>query len=135
MHLNEEANQIQAIDQDPRITLIGRFLRKFSLDEMPQFYNVLIGNMTVVGPRPHMINHTELYSGLIDNYMARHFIRPGITGLSQVVGYRGEVKNPQMLRNRVRIDLFYLKKWSFVLDVKLILQTIKLVLLGDRNAF
>jgi lipopolysaccharide/colanic/teichoic acid biosynthesis glycosyltransferase len=135
MYINDEADNLQASLNDTRVTLVGKFLRKFSLDELPQFYSVLIGNMSVVGPRPHMLNHTELYSKLIDNYMARHFIRPGITGLSQVEGYRGLIHNHQVLKNRIKFDLIYLKRWSFLLDMKIILKTVKLVLLGDSNAF
>jgi len=135
MRTNREAHSRQASEGDPRITFIGRFLRKFSLDEIPQFFNVLLGNMSIVGPRPHMIRHTEQYSMVIDKYMLRHFVKPGITGLSQVAGYRGEIRNEAMLRNRVKLDVFYMEKWNFMLDLRIILRTVKLMLFGDRNAY
>jgi putative colanic acid biosynthesis UDP-glucose lipid carrier transferase len=135
MYLNEDAHTRQASFNDPRITWIGSFLRKFSLDEIPQFFNVFIGNMSLVGPRPHMIRHTEQYSRVIDKYMLRHFVKPGITGLSQVQGYRGEIRDEHALRNRVRLDVLYLERWHFMLDMRIILKTIKLMLFGDRNAY
>jgi lipopolysaccharide/colanic/teichoic acid biosynthesis glycosyltransferase len=118
-----------------RVTWVGRFLRKFSLDEMPQFFNVFLGHMSVIGPRPHMLVHTEAFSRQVDNFMLRHRIRPGITGLSQVRGYRGEIKCPKTLRTRVRLDLLYLRKWSFLLDLEIVVKTARLVIFGDRNAF
>ena len=135
MHVNDKAHSEQASSDDSRITFVGKFLRKFSLDEIPQFFNVLLGHMSVVGPRPHMLYHTESYTLLNDEYSYRHFIKPGITGLSQVEGYRGEISNIQLLHNRVRLDLIYLLKWNFLLDIKIIFKTIKLVLLGDKNAY
>jgi putative colanic acid biosynthesis UDP-glucose lipid carrier transferase len=135
MYVNNEAHTKQASANDPRITPIGKFLRKFSLDEIPQFYNVLKGNMSVVGPRPHMLSHSETYSKTIARYMQRHYVRPGITGLSQVEGYRGEIKNERMIRNRVRLDLFYIEKWKFALDMYIIAKTIKLMLFGDKHAY
>ena len=135
MYLNNDAHLKQATINDPRITPVGKFLRKFSLDEMPQFINVLMGSMSIVGPRPHMISHTEEYSKVIDNYMARHFAKPGITGLSQIQGYRGETKCPKMMKNRVRLDIFYLKKWNFTFDLFIMAKTIRLILFGDKNAF
>lgn len=130
MYPNTLANQQQAIENDSRITWIGKFLRKFSLDELPQFINVLIGQMSIIGPRPHMLKHTEAYSEIIDDYMHRLHVKPGITGLSQVMGYRGEIKNNLMIANRVRLDIFYIKKWSICLDIKIALKTVKLILLG-----
>ncbi len=135
MYVNNEAHVEQVIVNDPRITSFGKFLRKFSLDEIPQFFNVFIGNMSIVGPRPHMISHSEKYSKIVDRYMVRHFVKPGITGLSQVKGYRGEIQNERMIRNRVRLDIFYLEKWRFALDAAIILKTTKLMLFGDKNAY
>lgn len=130
MYPNELANQQQAIENDNRITWIGKFLRQFSLDELPQFINVLIGQMSIIGPRPHMLKHTETYSEIVEDYMNRLHVKPGITGLSQVMGYRGEIKNRAMIANRVRLDIFYIKKWSICLDIQIALKTIKLILLG-----
>jgi lipopolysaccharide/colanic/teichoic acid biosynthesis glycosyltransferase len=135
MVTNTDAHSRQATEGDPRVTPVGKFLRKLSLDEMPQFFNVLMGQMSVVGPRPHMISHTEHYAQLIDSYMIRHVVRPGITGLSQVQGYRGETKCPHSMRNRVRLDLFYLRKWTFMIDIRIVIKTAKLILFGDKNAY
>ena len=134
MYINEEADSKQASPDDPRITTAGRFMRKFSLDETPQFFNVLRGYMSVVGPRPHMLSHTEAYSKQVDNYMVRHFVKPGITGLAQVKGYRGEISNSLMLHNRIRLDIFYIRQWNFMMDLRIIFKTFKLVLFGDKNA-
>ena len=131
MHLNNLANQQQAVENDVRITWMGKFLRNFSLDELPQFINVLIGQMSIIGPRPHMLKHTETYSGIVEDYMNRLHVKPGITGLSQVMGYRGEIKNKMMIANRVRLDIFYIKKWSVGLDIKIVFKTIRLIVLGD----
>ena len=133
MKLNKEADQLQASTNDPRITPIGRFLRKTSLDELPQFFNVLIGDMTVVGPRPHMLKHTDDYSVAIDKFMVRHFVKPGITGWAQVRGYRGETQNPDKMVKRISHDLWYMENWSFLLDIKIILLTIRSVFKGDKN--
>ncbi len=135
MKMNEDAHTIQTTQNDPRITLFGKFLRKFSLDELPQFFNVLVGDMSIIGPRPHMLKHTIEYSKQIENFHLRQQIRPGITGLSQVEGYRGEVKDAYMLRSRVRLDLLYIKKWNALLDLWIIFKTAKLVILGDKNAY
>jgi putative colanic acid biosynthesis UDP-glucose lipid carrier transferase len=135
MYLNEDANTVQASENDPRITPAGRILRKFSLDELPQFFNVLKGDMSLTGPRPHMIHHTNAYSEQVNIFLVRHLIKPGITGLSQIQGYRGEIRTNQMLRNRVRLDIFYLEKWSLGLDFLIIIKTIKLILFGDKNAY
>ena len=134
MHLNDEAHTKQAISGDSRITGIGRLLRKSNLDELPQFFNVLIGNMSVVGPRPHMLKHTEEYSQMVEKFMLRHFIKPGITGLSQAVGLRGETQNSAMMKRRVKTDLFYIENWSFLLDIRIILITILNVFRGNKNA-
>lgn len=133
MYTNTLANKQQAVDNDPRVTPAGKFIRHYSLDELPQFFNVLAGHMSVVGPRPHMLFHTESYSQQVDTYMSRLNVKPGITGLSQVMGYRGEIKNRAMIANRVRLDLFYIKKWSPCLDLALILKTGRLLVFGDNS--
>lgn len=135
MHINSTANTQQAVRSDSRITGIGRFIRKFSLDELPQFYNVLIGDMSVIGPRPHMLKHTEEYSKEVSTYLQRHAIKPGITGLSQVLGYRGEIASHRVLKNRVRVDIFYLRKWTMLLDMAIVFRTVKLLIVGDKNAY
>lgn len=135
MRLNEIANEKQAEKYDPRITWIGQFLRRSNLDEIPQFFNVLRGDMSVVGPRPHMLKHTELYSSIIDKYMVRHLIKPGITGWAQVNGYRGETKTMDQMEARVRYDVWYLENWSFLLDLKIVLVTIVNMFKGEKNAY
>jgi len=124
MRQNVEADKRQATQNDPRITKVEAFLRRTSLDELPQFYNVLIGNMSVVGPRPHMLKHTEEYKRIIGDFMERHAIKPGITGLAQVKGYRGEIQNISLLKNRVRFDRFYVYNWTIFFDFKIVLRTI-----------
>ena len=124
MRTNEDADKIQATHNDDRITGIGNFIRKTSLDEFPQFFNVFRGEMSIVGPRPHMLKHTEEYSQLIGNFMNRHAIKPGITGLAQIKGYRGEIDNSHLLNNRVRLDRFYVNNWSLYLDLKIVFFTI-----------
>jgi len=135
MKMNENANDKQAEKDDPRTTKIGQFLRRSNLDEIPQFYNVLIGDMSVVGPRPHMLMHTELYSSFIGEYMVRHLIKPGITGWAQINGYRGETKTTEQMESRVRCDVWYLENWSFFLDLKIILITILKMFKGEKNAY
>lgn len=135
MNLNQESDKLQATENDARITKFGKFLRKSSLDELPQFYNVLIGEMSVVGPRPHMLKHTKDYSAIIDSFMIRHFLKPGITGWAQVNGYRGKTENPIQMRKRVACDIWYLENWSVMLDVKIIFLTIIQIFKGDKNAF
>ena len=135
MKVNPDANLKQATRDDPRITRAGKFLRKYNLDELPQFINVLLGNMSVVGPRPHMLKHTEEYSQIIDKYMIRHFIKPGITGLSQISGFRGETTSPLMMKRRIKVDIFYIENWSFLLDIKIIIKTLYTSIVGDKNAF
>ncbi len=124
MKLNEKSDEVQAIEGDSRITRIGKFLRKSSIDELPQFFNVLKGEMSVVGPRPHMLKHTEEYRKAVGKFMLRHAIKPGITGLAQAKGYRGEIRNLQLLEGRVKYDRFYVENWSLSLDVKIIFMTI-----------
>jgi putative colanic acid biosynthesis UDP-glucose lipid carrier transferase len=135
MKLNAVSDQISAIKNDDRITKIGYILRKTSLDELPQFFNVLIGDMSIVGPRPHMNIQTKKYINDIDNYLTRNSVKPGITGLAQVSGYRGEVKKTSDIVNRVRLDIFYIENWSFLLDLKIIVLTFFHMLRGQKNAY
>ena len=135
MAMNEEADKEQAKKGDRRITRIGKFIRSTSIDELPQFYNVFYGHMSVVGPRPHMVAHTEKYANNIDKYMVRHFVKPGITGLAQVKGYRGEIETEADIVNRVKYDIFYIENWTLVLDLKIIVQTITNALKGEEKAY
>ncbi len=135
MLLNNDADKKQATRHDHRITKTGAFLRKTSLDELPQFFNVLIGNMSIVGPRPHMISHTDEYSQLTDKFKVRHSLKPGITGWAQICGLRGEVVNNEAMLRRVDADVWYLKNWSFLLDIKIIFLTFWITLKGDKNAY
>ena len=135
MRVNTDADKKQAVKGDERITKIGAFIRRTSLDEFPQFFNVLIGNMSVVGPRPHMLSHTEEYSQLIDKFMVRHFLKPGITGWAQTNGLRGETKTTDHILQRVEADVWYLENWSFLLDLKIIFLTFWNVVKGDDGAF
>jgi putative colanic acid biosynthesis UDP-glucose lipid carrier transferase len=135
MLMNKEAHDRQAVENDPRITKLGRFLRHSNLDEIPQFYNVFRGDMSVVGPRPHMLKHTQLYSSIIDKYMVRHLIKPGITGWAQVNGYRGETKTLEQMEGRVRLDVWYLENWTFLLDLKIVFITIINMFKGEKNAY
>ena len=123
MKLNPEADEKQATRDDPRITKVGDFLRRTNLDEMPQFINVLKGSMSLVGPRPHMLSHTKLYSAVIDKYMVRHSIKPGITGWAQITGFRGEINEISQMEERVKRDVWYIENWSFFFDLKIILLT------------
>ncbi len=135
MYINNESDKIQVNKEDYRITNIGKFIRKTSLDEFPQFFNVLIGDMSVVGPRPHMLNHTEEYSKKIDKYMVRHFVKPGITGLAQARGYRGEIQNNKDMEDRIKLDIFYIENWSFFLDLKIIIQTMLNFFRNEEKAY
>ncbi len=135
MAVNELSDERQAGKNDMRVTRIGRFIRKTSIDELPQFYNVLFGNMSVVGPRPHMLKHTDEYASRVDKYMLRHFVKPGITGLAQVRGYRGEIEHETDIQNRIKFDIFYLENWSFFLDIKIIIQTIINAFKGEEKAY
>jgi putative colanic acid biosynthesis UDP-glucose lipid carrier transferase len=134
MTINDESDSIQAKYGDQRITKVGAFLRRTSLDELPQFFNVLWGNMSIVGPRPHMLKHTEQYSEIIDHYMRRHFIKPGISGLAQIKGYRGETADPALMERRIKMDIFYMENWSFLLDLKIVLLTVVNIFKGEKNA-
>jgi putative colanic acid biosynthesis UDP-glucose lipid carrier transferase len=135
MKLNAESDKLQATKDDPRKTKLGDFLRKTSLDELPQFFNVLIGNMSVVGPRPHMVSHTEEYSALIEKYMIRHAVKPGITGWAQVNGYRGGTKYLWQMEKRVEHDVWYIRNWNIFLDIKIIFMTAFNGLREDKNAY
>ncbi|WP_256003370.1 undecaprenyl-phosphate glucose phosphotransferase [Pedobacter deserti] len=135
MKVNKESDRKQATKDDDRITPIGRFLRKTSLDELPQFFNVFYGSMSVVGPRPHMLSHTEAYKAIIGQFMVRHFTKPGITGWAQVNGYRGETKEDEAMRKRVEFDIWYLENWTGMLDVKIVFMTVINMLKGEDNAY
>ena len=132
---NTIADLVQVTRDDDRVTKFGQLLRKTSLDEMPQFYNVLLGDMSVVGPRPHMLSHTDMYAKKIDKFMVRHFVKPGITGLAQVSGYRGEVESDEDIIGRVQHDIFYIENWSFFLDLKIIFQTFLNTIRGEEKAY
>jgi putative colanic acid biosynthesis UDP-glucose lipid carrier transferase len=133
--VNADANIRQVTRGDSRITPLGKFLRKTNLDELPQFLNVLAGSMSVVGPRPHMLRHTEMYSKVLGQYMIRHFVKPGVTGWAQVNGFRGEIKREDQLRKRIEHDIWYLEHWSSWLDIRIVLLTLYVTLKGDKNAF
>lgn len=135
MKVNASADTLQATEHDPRKTRWGNIMRKTNIDELPQFINVLVGDMSVVGPRPHMVMHTEEYSQLIDKYMLRHWVKPGITGLSQVMGYRGETKELWQMKGRVRNDIWYIEHWSFKLDLCIICKTVTNAVHGDCKAY
>ena len=135
MRMNKEADTKQATKNDPRVTRIGRFLRKSNLDEMPQFLNVLFGQMSVVGPRPHPLRLNDQYRDIIDKYMVRHFVRPGITGWAQVNGFRGETNTPDLMEKRVELDIWYLENWSFTLDLKIVALTVLNMVRKDPNAY
>jgi putative colanic acid biosysnthesis UDP-glucose lipid carrier transferase len=135
MHLNGESDCKQATKGDYRVTRVGKLLRKTSMDELPQFFNVLKGDMSIVGPRPHMIKHTKDYSLLIDSYMVRQFLTPGITGWAQVNGFRGETKETVAMLKRVEADLWYMENWSLMLDLKIIFLTIWVVVWGSDKAY
>ena len=132
---NNDADIQQATKNDKRVTKIGKILRKTSLDELPQFFNVLIGNMSVVGPRPHMIRENERYSKSVDKFMVRHFVKPGITGLAQVKGFRGEIETDEDIINRVKYDIYYLENWSLILDLNIVFLTTINFLTGQKKAY
>ena len=135
MHVNNQADTLQATKDDPRKFPFGEFMRKTNIDEFPQFFNVLKGDMSIVGPRPHMMLHTEMYGKLIDKYMVRHFCRPGITGWAQVTGFRGETKELWQMEERIRRDIWYLENWTFWLDLKIILKTALTIIRPDKQAY
>ena len=135
MTISDESDSKQATKGDARVTKLGAFLRKTSLDEFPQFINVLLGDMSIVGPRPHMLLHTSEYSKLINKYMVRQLVKPGITGIAQVRGYRGETKELEDMEGRVRLDVWYIENWSLSLDINIVLQTIWNIFKGDDKAY
>lgn len=135
MRMNVEADSKQATKNDPRVTAVGRFLRKSNLDEMPQFINVLFGHMSIVGPRPHPLRLNDQYRDIIDKYMVRHFVRPGITGWAQVNGLRGETRTPELMERRVELDVWYLENWSFWLDLRIVVKTVTNMFGKDENAY
>ncbi|AOM77443.1 undecaprenyl-phosphate glucose phosphotransferase [Pedobacter steynii] len=135
MRVNNDSDKKQATKDDDRITPIGKFLRKSSLDELPQFFNVLLGNMSVVGPRPHMLKHTEEYRAIINQFMVRHFLKPGITGWAQVNGFRGETKEDGAMQKRVQHDIWYLENWTAMLEVKIVFMTVINMIKGEDNAY
>jgi putative colanic acid biosynthesis UDP-glucose lipid carrier transferase len=135
MKMNRLCDSKQAQKEDDRITPVGKFIRRTSLDELPQFFNVLLGQMSVVGPRPHMLKHTQDYNEQINNFMVRHFVKPGITGLAQVTGLRGETKEVSDMKRRVNADIDYMRHWSLMKDIKICFLTVLVTLKGDENAF
>lgn len=132
---NKDAHLYQATRGDQRITKVGKFIRKTSIDELPQFFNVLFGDMSVVGPRPHMVSHTNMYAERVDKFMVRHFVKPGITGLAQISGFRGEVESDKDIINRVKYDIFYIENWSLILDIKIVVQTFLNAIKGEDKAY
>ncbi|MCM1005068.1 MAG: undecaprenyl-phosphate glucose phosphotransferase [Prevotella sp.] len=135
MKVNTQADSLQATENDPRKTRFGDFLRRSSLDELPQFLNVFLGNMSVVGPRPHMVSQTEDYSRLIDKYMVRHAVKPGISGWAQVNGYRGGTKHLWQMEKRVEYDVWYIHHWNIFLDIKIVFLTVFNAFRGESNAY
>jgi putative colanic acid biosysnthesis UDP-glucose lipid carrier transferase len=125
----------EASRNDPRVTKMGKFMRKTSIDELPQFLNVLLGDMSVVGPRPHLWSQNKAYATKIKKYMVRHYVKPGITGLAQVKGFRGEIETDDDMINRIKLDVFYIENWSIVMDLKIILQTIINIFKGEEKAY
>lgn len=136
MHVNKDADKVQATLNDPRKFKFGNFMRKTNIDELPQFINVWLGDMSMVGPRPHMLLHTEQYSRLIKEYMVRHWVKPGITGWAQVLGFRGETKELKQMEDRVKADIWYVENWNFWLDIKIIWKTIwNTIARREKNAY
>jgi putative colanic acid biosynthesis UDP-glucose lipid carrier transferase len=135
MRVNLEADALQAVENDPRLTNIGGFLRRSNLDELPQFWNVLTGEMSVVGPRPHMLKHTEEYSQRVSKFLVRHLAKPGITGWAQVNGLRGETKELVEMERRVEADIWYVENWSLTLDIRIVIKTIWNMIKGEEKAY
>lgn len=135
MKVNTECDKLQATANDPRKTKFGDFMRKTNIDEFPQFINVWKGEMSLVGPRPHMLKHTDEYSKLINKYMVRHLVKPGITGWAQVTGFRGATKELSQMEGRVKKDIWYIENWSFLLDLRIMYKTVVNVMRGDKNAY
>jgi len=134
MQLNGFTEQ-EASKNDPRVTKMGKFMRKTSMDELPQFFNVLMGDMSVVGPRPHLWSQNKAYASKIKKYMVRHYVKPGITGLAQVKGFRGEIETEEDMINRIKLDVFYIENWSLIMDLKIILQTVINIFKGEDKAY
>lgn len=134
MRVNDKSDSLQATKDDPRKTKFGNFIRKTSLDELPQFINVFKGDMSIVGPRPHMVQQTQEYSELIDKYMLRHTIKPGITGWAQVNGFRGPTDELWKMEKRVELDVWYAENWNFMLDIKIMFLTVFNAIRGEQNA-
>lgn len=130
-HTTEE----EASRNDPRVTKVGKFIRKTSIDELPQFFNVILGDMSIVGPRPHLWSQNKTYGNKIKRYMVRHYVKPGITGLAQVKGYRGEIETDEDMINRIKFDVFYIENWSFFMDIKIIFQTVINIFKGEEKAY
>ena len=135
MHVNKDSDKVQATKDDPRKYPFGNFMRKTNLDEVPQIFNILKGDMSVVGPRPHMLAHTAQYSQLIDKYMVRHFVKPGVTGWAQVMGFRGETKELWEMEERVKRDIWYMEHWSIWLDIRIVWMTMKTFFVHDKKAY
>lgn len=135
MHVNDDADKKQATKEDPRKFKFGDFIRRYNIDELPQFWNVLKGDMSVVGPRPHMLAHTEQYAKVVEKYMYRHYAKPGITGYAQVTGCRGETTEVWQMEERVKKDIYYIENWSFWFDLKLIYRTVLTMFVHDENAY
>ena len=135
MRVNAQSDTLQATENDPRKTRIGEIMRKTSVDELPQFINVLKGDMSIVGPRPHMLKHTEEYSNLINKFMVRHFVKPGITGWAQVTGFRGETKELWQMEGRVQRDIWYIEHWTFLLDLYIMYKTVYNAVRGENEAY
>lgn len=135
MRLNKTANYQQATNNDVRVTKVGAILRKTSIDELPQFFNVLFGNMSIVGPRPHMLSHTDYYRLDIERYMSRLFLKPGITGWAQVNGHRGETAEAKQMKDRIEHDIWYIENWSIKKDIKIVYKTFLNVIHTDVNVY
>lgn len=135
MKVNNDSDKVQATQDDPRVTKWGHFMRHTNIDELPQFINVLMGDMSIVGPRPHMLAHTEYYSEKIGDYMIRHYVKPGITGWAQTHGERGETKTVEDMARRVEKDIWYIENWGFWLDIQIIFKTVMNVFVGDDKAY
>ena len=133
--VDDNGNYLQASKEDERVTTIGKLLRKTNLDELPQFFNVLFGSMSVVGPRPHPVPLNQRSKDLIEHYMMRHWVKPGISGWAQTQGYRGETRDPLLMQKRVEADCWYIENYTFWLDLQIILQTLVNMVKGDKNAY
>jgi lipopolysaccharide/colanic/teichoic acid biosynthesis glycosyltransferase len=135
MRVNTDSDLKQMTKGDSRVTKIGQFIRKTSIDELPQFFNVLKGDMSIVGPRPHMLNHTKQYNELTENFMVRHFVKPGITGLAQIRGLRGEITDMKYMQERINVDIEYLENWDVISDFKICFLTFYSIIKGDEKAY